>query len=453
MVRQVLVGVDAGTTSVKALAVGVDGTILGESSAPTPWRHDGPLADADANELAQVAIQTCAAAAEAASALVGDVNVSGIGVTGIAEAGVLIDSRGRPCAPVLAWFDPRGDAATVRSVVTPRDYQRATGRRLNSKPSLMKILWLRSNVESSARAVRHLCVAEWIVHALGGEQVSEASLSSRTGMLDISRREPWPGAVELVGDLLPRQRVWAGDPAGAVAGDDIPAVLRGAPLTVAGLDHQAAVLISGAACDGALFDSMGTAEALIRTVREPRTGDDIEWLTDRDIDVDWSVLPDHQILLAGRLTGLTLERVAAMLGASDRASRLALGEEALAADSGARPHLLEVSNDAVTLGSITDGITPAVTWRAVVEDLADMAGEALAQMAENAGPHATSVLGGGWTRNAMVADAKRRRLVDPRFVDISEPGALGAAFLGGVAAGLLERPGSDGAARWRPSDG
>lgn len=444
MGRQVLVGVDAGTTSIKALAVGLDGTILAESSSPTPWRHDGPLADADADELARAAVQTCASAAEAA----GDVEVAGIGVTGIAEAGALIDGSGRPCAPVLAWFDPRGDAAAVRAAVTPRDYQRATGRRLNSKPSLMKILWLRSHVESSARAVRHLCVAEWIVHALGGDQVSEASLASRTGMLDISRREPWPGAVELVGDLLPAQRIWAGDPAGRASGDDVPAILRGATLTVAGLDHQAAVLISGAARDGALFDSMGTAEALIRTVREHRSVDDIEWLTDRDIDVDWSVVPDHQILLAGRLTGLTLERVAAMLGASNRPARLALGEAALTAGSTAAPRLLDVSNDAITLGNITDGISPAVTWRAVVEDLADMAGEALAQMAENAGPHTTSVLGGGWTRNAMVVDAKRRRLVDARFVDISEPGALGAAFLGGVAAGLLDRPGSDGAPCW-----
>lgn len=445
MTRQVLVGVDAGTTSVKALAVGLDGSVLGESSTPTPWRHDGPLADADAHDLAGVAIATAAEAADQ----VGDVDVIGIGVTGIAEAGALVDAAGDPCAPVLAWFDPRGDSAAVRAAVTPRDYQRATGRRLNSKPSLMKILWLRQNIDASRRAVRHLCVAEWIVHALGGDQVSEASLASRTGMLDISRREPWPGAVDLVGDLLPEQRVWAGDPVGRASGERVPAVLRGATLTVAGLDHQAAVLISGAARDGALFDSMGTAEALIRTVREHRSVDDIEWLTDRDIDVDWSVLPDHQILLAGRLTGLTLERVAAMLGASNRPARLALGEAALAAGSSAAPRLLDVSNDAVSLGNITDGITPAVTWRAVVEDLADMAGEALAQMAENAGPHVTSVLGGGWTRNAMVADAKRRRLVDPRFVDISEPGALGAAFLGGVAAGVLERPGSDGVPRWR----
>lgn len=445
MDRQVLVGVDVGTTSIKAVAVVPDGSVVGEASTPTPWRHQGPWADADALPLASIAIDVCARAAEEAGAA----RVVAVGVTGIAEAGVLLDAQGQPCAPVLAWFDPRGDAAAVRAVVEPREYQRATGRRLNSKPSLMKVMWLRQNVPSALDAVRHLCVAEWVVRAMGGEEVSEASLASRTGMLDIARREPWSVAVDLVGDLLARDRVWAGDPAGRVSGDDLPTVLRGAHLTVAGLDHQAAALVSGAACDGALFDSMGTAEALIRTVGDGMPRESIEQLTDHDIDVDWSVLPDHQILIAGRLTGLTLERFAALLGADDRAARRALGEAAVALTRGEdSPLLVEVGNDAVVLGNITDGVSPASTWRAVVEDLTRMAGEALAEMDRVAGPHRTAVVCGGWTRNAMVAEAKRRQLGDPTFVDISEPGALGAAYLGGVAAELLERPGPDGRPRW-----
>lgn len=449
MDRQVLVGVDVGTTSIKALAVTVDGEVVGSASAPTPWRHEGPWADADADDLARAAIDVCATAALKGGAA----QVLAVGVTGIAESGALVNGRGEPCAPVLAWFDPRGDSASVRAAVDPPAFQRATGRRLNSKPSLMKIMWLRENVPSSRDALRHLCVAEWIVRALGGEEVSEASLASRTGMLDVRHREPWGVAVDLVGDLLPEQRVWAGDAAGRAQGEDIPAVLRGAVLTVAGLDHQAAVLMSGAARDGALFDSMGTAEALIRTVHDRMSRDAIEQLTDHDIDVDWSVLPDHQILLAGRLTGLSLERIAAMLGAQDRQARRSLGEAAVALDGRSRvhPRLLEVSNDALTLGNITDGVTPAAVWRAAVEDLTAMAGEALDQMASVAGPHRSAVVAGGWSRNPMVAHAKRSQLGDPSFVEIDEPGALGAAFLGGVAAGVLTRPGADGVVRWQVS--
>jgi hypothetical protein len=49
----------------------------------------------------------------------------------------------------------------------------------------------------------------------------------------------------------------------------------------------------------------------------------------------------------------------------------------------------------------------------------------------------------------MVADAKARQLGAHTVMDIQEPGALGAAFLGGVAAGLLTRPGADGVPVWR----
>lgn len=447
MATDVLVGVDVGTTSIKALAVTAGGEVLASASRPTPWRHAGPNADADPGELAAVAIGVCA---EAAESIDGPVRVHGVGVTGIAEAGVLIDSSGRPCAPALAWFDPRGDADAVRAFVAPRDFQRATGRRLNSKPSLMKIMWLRANVPSANDAVRHLCIAEWIVRAMGGEEVSEASLASRTGMLDVTTREPWPVAEELVGRLLAEQGVWAGDPAGVVRGEAVPELLRGATLTVAGLDHQAAVLVSGATSDGTLFDSMGTAEALIRTVPATVPVDRIEWLTDQDIDVDWSVRPGHQILLAGRLTGLSLERVSAMLGANDRQSRLALAEAALAMERGPdSPHVVDVGNDALGIAGITDGISPALTWRAVVEDLTEMSGVPIAQMASVAGPHRTAVLAGGWIHNPMVADAKARQLGASTVVDIEEPGALGAAFLAGVAAGLLARPGSDGVPVWQ----
>jgi sugar (pentulose or hexulose) kinase len=209
------------------------------------------------------------------------------------------------------------------------------------------------------------------------------------------------------------------------------------------------MIVLGAARQGALMDSVGTAEALTRTVL-PVSMEDVERLTDEDIDVDWSVVPDHQLMLAGRVTGLTLERVAAMLGVTTREDRRALGEAALEtrrdADS---PRLVDIGNDSVALSHITDGISPALVWRCVVEDLAQYAGASLDLMTQIAGPHTSSVLIGGWSRNAMVADVKRRQLGDYSTSTVQEPGAMGAAFMAGVAAGLLERPPSDGLPVWR----
>lgn len=449
---EILVGVDVGTTSVKAVACSLAGEVLALASHPTPWRRDGALADIDPRELADVTISVCAeVATDERLGSPGSASVRGIGVTGIAETGVLLDSAGNPCAPALAWFDPRGDVQSLRDRIDRTEFQRATGVRLNSKPSIAKIMWLQRNVPGADRAVRHLCVGEWIVARLGGDEVSESSLASRTGLFDVYERTTWNVATEIVGPLMPDRHVWAGESVGLATGE-IPSVLRGAALTVAGHDHQTASLIAGACRDGALFDSMGTAEALIRTVARTLTRDDMQHLTDLDISVGWGVLPGHQILLAGRLTGLSLERVSSLLGAADRASRLELGVQALHAVRGTQsPRIEQLDNESLTITGVTDGVTPALMWRVAVEDLTRIVDEPLAQMDAAVGPRRSSVVAGGWIHNPMVAAAKRTQLGNYDVSALDEPGALGAAFLGGVAAGLLSRPEADGIARWRDS--
>ena len=136
---ELLVGIDVGTTRVKALAVGLDGRVVGESEERTPWRHDGACADVDSDALAQLAMMLADRCLDDARVPAGAV-VRGIGVTGMAEAGALLDAQGQPCAPTLAWHDPRGLADPIRERVTDEEFWRSCGVRLNSKPSLAKVL-------------------------------------------------------------------------------------------------------------------------------------------------------------------------------------------------------------------------------------------------------------------------------------------------------------------------
>ena len=68
--------------------------------------------------------------------------------------------------------------------------------------------------------MRWLGVAEWVVHGLGGEQVAELSLASRTGLLDLERRAWWDEALTWAGAP---PGCWptgpGGRPAGRVAGE------------------------------------------------------------------------------------------------------------------------------------------------------------------------------------------------------------------------------------------
>ena len=125
--------------------------------------------------------------------------VIGVGVTSMAETGVLLDRHGRPVAPAIAWHDARGEAEAARLAADlgAERFSARTGLPVRPLLSIAKYAWLRANHPEVAEAVRWLGVAEWVVHGLGGEQVAELSLASRTGLLDLERRAWWDEARDL----------------------------------------------------------------------------------------------------------------------------------------------------------------------------------------------------------------------------------------------------------------
>ena len=292
--------------------------------------------------------------------------------------------------------------------------------------------------------MRFLSVPEWAVHALGGDQVSELSLVSRTGLFDVPGRAPWLEALALLdaGPSFLGEVVTAGQPVGR-AGSSAPAELRGAVLTVAGHDHQTAAFALGAAVDGALFDSLGTAEALVRTVRAPLAEGAIDRMAQLNITTGWGVVPGHLCLLAGLPTGISLERVGAMVGAPTPAERIELGRRALAADRSQTAMRISASYHGLTVHDIDDEADPALVWRVAVEDLSESGRLILATMSAEVGEHRSVVVAGGWLRNPLVRVVKERQYGD--FVDpgLPEPGATGAARMAGIAAGALSPPWRD----------
>jgi sugar (pentulose or hexulose) kinase len=431
-----LVGIDVGTTRVKAIAMNTDGVVRAESEQPMPWRHDGNRAEIDPATIARLATVVAADAAGRANAEAGS-PVLGVGVASIGETGVLVDGADRPLAPAVVWHDPRGDVETVRREIGRERFQSTTGMVLGPVASFVKLLWMRRELPDTARATRYYSVAEWVVRSLGGESIAELSLAGRTGMLEIESARPWDEAFELLGTppLLP-QPVVAGSPAGRV-GPDGPAILRGAVLTVAGHDHVSAAYGADATADGAVFDSLGSAEALVRTVRAPLDRGRILRLTDGGISVGWSVVEGHLCILSGLATGLTLERVAMMLGATTRAERSSLGEAAAALPAripGLR--LRDPAYEGFAIDGVTDDVSPAGLWRAAVEDMIELADRQLALVELEVGPRTEVVAGGGWLKNAAVRVAKLRQFPGLRITDLTEPGAFGAARLAGRAAGV-----------------
>jgi sugar (pentulose or hexulose) kinase len=432
-----LVGLDVGTTSCKAVVMTTDGREVASGRAPTPWRTSPLGTEIDGEALVAAARSALSEAVAAAP----PGRIAGVGVASMAESGVLLGADGRPVAPVIAWHDTRDAAETddLRATLGD-DFSVRTGLPLRQQWSLTKHRWQLDHDAAAATAVRRLGVAEWIVHALGGEQVSEQSLASRTGWLDLSRRTWWDEALAWSGatsSLLP-DVVACGEPVGTAHDRwDIPG-LAGAALTVAGHDHQAAAIGADAARVHAELDSCGTAEAYVRTVPPSLPGNDIRALTDLGITVGWHALPEHWCLLGATRGGLVLQRILALLGCG-RADLPALDAAALDVEPGPLT-VTGAGGSEVGLRAIGDDVDPARVWRAALTAAIDAGRDIHDAMSRASGTHQDLVVTGGWAHSDGVLTLKRRALGELRITQVGEAGCRGAALLAGSAAGVFATP-------------
>jgi sugar (pentulose or hexulose) kinase len=426
-----LIGLDVGTTSSKAVVLDSAGAEIAQARAATSWQATAAGVQTDA--LAVLESARLAVAEALLKAPRGQ--VLGMGVASMGESGVLLNGSGEPVAPVIAWHDSRDeqDVRQLAETFGADGFARRTGLPLRSQWSLTKHRWLRRHHRPSEDAARRLSIAEWIVHKFGGEQVSEQSLASRTGWLELASRDWWAEALEWSGmnrSLLP-PLVTAGTALGSVSSAVGLDGLTGAVLTVAGHDHQAAAAGARAAAAGDVLDSCGTAEALIRTVRPGLDSDSVLALTCGGITVGWHALPDHWCLLGGTQGGLVLQRILTALGKAgpDLAS---LDPAALAAD----PTGLQITgDDPVGISGITEGTGPAQIWRAALEEVTRRAGALDAAMTAVSGKRNNFIVTGGWARSAALLEIKRRAFGQLAQFNAGEAGARGAAMFAGVAAG------------------
>ena len=214
--------------------------------------------------------------------------------------------RTSPWPRSIAWHDTR-DVADLEDLIADlgaERFSRTTGLPLWTQWSLTKHRWLTRRLPTTRHAKRRYNIAEWVARGLGAAPVTELSLASRTGWLDLASGTPWHEAMTWSGasPSMLGELVSAGQAVGRVPGDHPLGQLRGATLTIAGHDHQAAVVGAGALGDNDELDSCGTAEALLRTVDPGIGAEAVGRLAAAGVTVGWHVLQDR-VVRAGRHAG------------------------------------------------------------------------------------------------------------------------------------------------------
>ena len=137
----VFLGIDIGTSVIKAVAVRADGEILGVGRyAYAPSRYPDGRVEHDPESYwsgACLAARDALAAAAAGVAKPGDADLGGkaglevaaIGLTGMAPSTVFVDANGEPLGPSPIWQDMRArdEVAQFCAAVTPDFVRRTTG--------------------------------------------------------------------------------------------------------------------------------------------------------------------------------------------------------------------------------------------------------------------------------------------------------------------------------------
>jgi xylulokinase len=262
-----LLGLDLGTTHCKAGLFGQDGRLVKVSSRRSQARR---LPSGEAFYDPQEVWKTAAAALREAIDGVPPEEIDGVGIASMAESGLLVDrATGAPRTGMVPWFDPAAtpQAELLLRAGDPVERFCRTGIRPNFKCSLAKLLRLREQDPASLAGAVWLNAADYLAFRLAGTMATDPSLAVRTYAFDLGRKDwdaDWLTTLQIPPAIFAQLRA-SGQPVGevhreAAAGTGLR---EGTPVAVCGHDHVCAAYAAGAVDPGLVFDSMGTAEALV----------------------------------------------------------------------------------------------------------------------------------------------------------------------------------------------
>src|SRR5437867_9373134 len=193
--RDVFLGLDIGTSGVKAVLVDERGAVRSSATAPLRLATPRPgCAEQRPEEWWKAAVASVRRATRAAR----DARVAAVGISGQMHSSVFLDAKGAVIRPALLWCDGRTTAECRE--ITQRVGGEERLRDLASNPALEgftlpKVLWLRNHEpEAFARLATVLLAKDYIRYRLTGEVATEPSDASATLMYDTARLR-WSGGI------------------------------------------------------------------------------------------------------------------------------------------------------------------------------------------------------------------------------------------------------------------
>ncbi|MDQ4419277.1 xylulokinase [Sphingobium sp. DEHP117] len=252
-------GIDIGTSGVKAILISADGKLAAQATAPLSvsrpqplWSEQDPAAWIAATEAAVLALP-----AELRS------RVQGIGLAGQMHGATLLGAADEVLRPAILWNDGRSYAECAELEAAEPALHRVAGNLAMPGFTAPKLAWVRRHEAALFARVRSVLLPkDYVRLVLTGDKASDMSDSAGTLWLDVAARD-WSDAL-LAATGLSRShmpRLYEGTEATGVLRSDIAARwgMARVPVAAGAGDNAAGAAGIGVIADGDALLSLGTS--------------------------------------------------------------------------------------------------------------------------------------------------------------------------------------------------
>lgn len=458
-----LVGIDLGSTSLKAVIYDIEGNKVAQSSRPTEKHSPDDHPDWIHWRPEQIWNDTAAAIKDAVSQIDDPKAIKAVAVTGMGVDAVPINEEGEWLYPFISWHDQRAIPQQqwwIKNIGNEKTF--ATG---GWAPwpinTALRMLWVAENEpEVHAQTHKWLLIEDFLNFMLSGKVATDFSMASCTLLFDQNEQNWSQEILDAAG--IDRGLLCDPQPSGTPLGEitDSAAALTGlpvgTPVITGGHDHLCGALPVGAFKPGLVLDVTGTWEVVMSVTPKPiltpeilNAGITMQSHVAKGMYAGWGgAVAAEMVEWYRREYGFAAKHEAETKGGSDWDYLLKAVEESPAGAKGVMflPHMSGASCpivDGLSRGAFV-GVTGATTQgdilRAIFEGLDYQFLEIISAMESQMGISTDNVVAvGGAIHNKFWMQNKADVIGRPVNVPaIEEATPLGAAILAGIGAGVYK---------------
>ena len=226
-------------------------------------------------------------------------NIQVITITTQGETLIPIDINGDALYNAIVWLDNRAkdDADFSNGIFMQYEYYRVTGMPdLTSATPIAKLLWIKNNLPEIYNTThKFLLIEDYLIYKLTGELVSEQSLLSSTGYLDINTGKYWEKIldvaeidIEKMPKILPCATV-VGKVTNTAANET--GLDKATIVSTGAMDQISSAVGAGNIIPGIITETTGTALVIAATVEKPNYDSLVKMPVYRHFNENYIYLP------------------------------------------------------------------------------------------------------------------------------------------------------------------